>query len=233
MSAYLYALVPASAPPPAEAGLHGAEVTVWPLDDTVAVLRSEIDTRSVQPRRAHLTAHDRVLAAAMEQAPVLPLRFGIVTELDAAHVRDGLDVHAVVERMQALEGHVEVQLLWTLDEEAALHRVATAVPEVRDTSVPAIDRGRVVAEAMTALAVADLERVVARLDDLPAGHAPVEPRGTGSSRVAVLVTTRDLDALVAACDRLADEVADAGALRTVAGLPPYTFADLDVDLGRV
>lgn len=230
MPDYLYGLVPASASPPAEVGIGGAEVERRPLDDDVAVLCSTIDEAAVQPRRAHLAAHDRVLAAAMDEAPVLPLRFGIVTDLDAERLREGLDVPAVLQRMRELEGHVEVQVLWSLDETHALQRVARAVPEVRDTSLPALDRGRMVADAMTSLAVDDLDRVVDRLGHRSGDRAPVESRGTGSARVALLVAVEGLDPLVAACARLADEVADAGTLRTVAGLPPYTFADLDVDL---
>lgn len=230
MPDYLYGIVPASATPPAEVGIRDAEVERLSLDDDVAVLCSSIDEAAVQPRRAHLAAHDRVLAAAMDTAPVLPLRFGIVTDLDPERLREDLDVPAVLQRMRALEGHVEVQVLWSLDETHALQRVARAVPEVRDTSLPALDRGRMVAETMTSLAVDDLGRVADRLGHRSGDRAPVESRGTGSARVALLVAAEELDSLVAACDRLADEVADAGTLRTVGGLPPYTFADLDVDL---
>jgi hypothetical protein len=227
---YVYGVVPASAGSPAEAGIGGAEVALFAIDDEVALLHSHLDADSVQPRRAHLTAHDRVLAAAMDGSPVLPLRFGIVAELDPERVRDGLDVPVVLERMRLLDGHAEVQVLWTLDEEAALQRVADAVPAVRDTSLPAVDRGRAVAETMTELAIGDLERVVARLRDHVVDRGAVESRGTASAGVALLVAVEDLDQLAADCDRLASEVAAAGSLRTVAGLPPYTFADLDLDL---
>lgn len=230
MPSYLYGLVPASARPPSEVGIAGAEVELWPIDESVAVLRSDVQDDTIRPRRAHLTAHDRVLAAAMAESPVLPLRFGIVTDLDPEHVRDDLDVPAVVHRMQVLEGHAEVQLLWDLDEATALHRVATAVPHVRDTSLPAVDRGRVVAETMTSIAIADLDRILDRLQEHIADRASIESRGTGAARVAALVAVQDLDGLVAAGDDLADEVAAAGTLRTVAGLPPYTFADLDLGL---
>lgn len=231
MPGYLYGLVPASASPPSEVGIAGAAVEVWPLDESVGILRSHVeDDDPIRPRRAHLTTHDRVLAAAMAASPVLPLRFGIVSDLDAERVRDGLDVPAVLQRMQALEGHAEVQLLWMLDEDAALHRVATAVPAVRDTSLPAVDRGRVVAEAMTSIAIEDLDSILGRLHEYVAERTSVESRGTGAARVAVLVAAGDLDSLATSCDELAAEVAAAGTLRTVAGLPPYTFADLDLDL---
>ena len=233
MPSYVYGVVPASAGPPAEAGIGGAEVALFAIDDQVALLHSHLDADAVQPRRAHLTAHDRVLAAAMGATPVLPLRFGIVTDLDRDRIRGGLDVPAVLERMKHLDGRVEVQVLWTLDEDAALRRVAEAVPAVRDTSLPAVDRGRAVAETMTELAITDLQRILARLQAHVVDHGPVESRGTASARVAVLVDVGDLDQVVADCGRLADEVATVGSLRTVAGLPPYTFADLGLDLAGV
>lgn len=230
MPSYLYGLVPASAAPPAEAGILGARVDVRTLDDDIGIVCSHVDQAAVQPRRAHLSAHDRVLAAMMPAGPVLPLRFGIVTDLEPERLRDDLDVPSVVQRMRALQGHVEVQLLWSLDEPEALRRVARALPEVRDTALPAIERGRMVAEAMTSLAVDDLDRVVGRLQAFVADRAPVESRGTDASRVALLVAADELAALVACCDQLAEELAGVGTLRTVPGLPPYTFADLDVDL---
>lgn len=230
MSQYLYGLVPASAAPPATTGVDGAPVEVWPLDRTIGVLRSPTTRERVQPRRAHLTAHDRVLTEAMAAGPVLPLRFGVIADVGGAQVLDDLDVDAVKDRWQLLDGRTEVQLLWDLDEDMAVRRVAHEAPQVQDTTLPAIDRGRAVAEAMAALAVEDLDRVVARLaEHIVARRAP-ENRGTAGARAAVLVDQRDLDALVDACEQLAAEVAAAGTLRHVAGLPPYSFADLQDDL---
>lgn len=230
MSQYLYGLVPATSAPPDATGVDGAPVEVWPLDDTVGVLRSPTDRDRVQPRRAHLTAHDRVLADAMATGPVLPLRFGIIADVDGQQVLDDLDLGAVEARWRLLDGRTEVQLLWDLDEDMALQRVAHDTPQVRDTALPAIDRGRVVAEAMADMAVADLDRVVDRLREHVVARRAPESRGTAGARAAVLVEQADLDALLEDCDDLAAEVATAGTLRHVAGLPPYSFADLHADL---
>lgn len=230
MASYLYGLVPSTATPPAEVGLHGEPVSTWPLGDGLAALRSPVPDEEVQPRRAHLMAHDRVLAAAMADGPVLPLRFGVVTDLPAASVVEDLDVPDALDRMHRLAGHAEVQVLWTLDEDGALARVVSVVPEVRDATLPAVDRGRTVAETMTHLAVDDLEVVIDQLDDLVVGRRPVEARGTGGSRVALLVAAEDLDPVRDRVETLAERAASTGELRTVVGLPPYSFSDLSVEL---
>ena len=231
MSQYLYGLVPAASAPPDTPGVDGAPVEVWALDETVGVLRSPTDRARVQPRRAHLTAHDRVLAEAMATGPVLPLRFGIiVADVDGHQVLEDLDLRAVETRWQLLDGRTEVQLLWDLDEDMGLQRVAHEVPQVRDAALPAIDRGRVVAEAMADLAIADLDRVVDRLGEHVVARRTPESRGTAGARAAVLVERDDVDALVDDCDALAVEVGAAGTLRHVAGLPPYSFADLHDDV---
>lgn len=233
MLRYLYGLVPASATPPAEAGVHDAEVTVWDLGEGLGALASASPEVEVQPRRAHLTAHDRVLAAAMAEGPVLPLRFGIVSDVPAEAVLADLDAPAVLERMARLQGHVEVQVLWDLDEQAALERVVAVAPEVRGSDRTAVDRGRMVADVMSTLAVDDLTAVVGRLADLVAEHVPTEPRGTAGARVALLVATDHVDDLVGRVDELSTRARAMGDLRAVPGLPPYSFADLTVDLAGV
>lgn len=230
MASYLYGLVPTSVAPPAGVGLHDAPVSAWPLGDGLAALRSPVPDEEIQPRRAHLMAHDRVLAAAMADGPVLPLRFGVVTDLPAEAVVEDLDVHDALDRMHRLAGHAEVQVLWTLDEDRALARVVSAVPEVRDPTLPAVDRGRTVAETLTGLAVDDLEAVIDHLDDLVVGRRPAESRGTGGARVALLVAAEDLDTVRARIETLVERAGSAGELRAVVGLPPYSFADLSVEL---
>jgi hypothetical protein len=222
--------VPSTATPPDVTGVHGEVVEVWRLDDVVGVLRSPCPETQLQPRRAHLQAHDRVLAAAMADGPVLPFRFGVVAEVDAGEVLAGLDTDAVQRRWHRLDGHVEVQLIWELDEEMALRRIAARDPSIAHRAAPAIDRGRAIADHMVALAADDMERLLGRLGPNVVGRGRVEPRGTAASRAPVLVPAADLEEVLGVCDELAREVAGAGILRHVAGLPPYSFADLDDDL---
>lgn len=229
MPSYLYGVVAAGSPPPRQTGLHGATVEVAPVDGRLAVLRSHVDEGDVEPRRAHLTSHDRVLAEAMAAGPVLPLRFGIVTTLPPEQLGDDLDVDELEARMHQLDGHAEVQVLWDLDEDAALPRVVQIDPSVRDESVPAVDRGRRVTEVLAELAVADLEDILERGGGARATTA-VEQRGAAGARAALLVPAEAVQQLETDLALLAADVASQGSLRVVAGLPPYSFADTHTPL---
>lgn len=228
MPHYLYGMVPADASAPSEPGVSGESVSAIGLDDELAVLVSRTDERELQPRRAHLVAHDRVLAAAMAEGPVLPFRFGLVADDDPRAILHELDVDAAVARMRDLADRVEVQLLWEPDTEAALRRVAARHPRVRDQDVSQIDRGRLISAALSDLAVEDLEVVRQELAQMIVSAGPVEAHGS-SARVAVLVDASRLEGFLDLSEDLAGRVASAGELRTVGALPPYSFADLDVD----
>lgn len=225
MPRYLYGLVPSATDAPPERGVGGGVVRVEPLADGLGVLTSDLDEPSVQPRRAHLTAHDRVLRAAMATGAVLPLGFGVVTDRPTT-VLDGVDAAPWLERMTALEGRVEVQVLWDPDGEVALRRVAERHPEVRDRRLDEVDRGRMVSERMSELAVEDLAAIRAELSQLVVTTADVEPRGS-SARVAVLVESQAVDGFLDRCEVLARRAGTVGTLRTVGPLPPYSFAEPD------
>lgn len=226
MSHYLYGLTGLGTGAPSEPGVGGAGVVAVPADERLAVLCSPTEATSIQPRRAHLVAHDRVLAAAMDAGPVLPLRFGLISDDDPAAVLEGMDTDAIVERMRILAGKVEVQLLWEPDGDVALRRVVQRRPEVRDRATSAVDRGRMIAQAVQALATEDLSAITDELAGSIDAVDTVRPRGS-SARVATLVAATRLGGFLQACDRLAERTATAGTLRTVGGLPPYSFAGLD------
>lgn len=226
MADYLYGLVPAGAAAPAEPGVAGGTVRVEPATADIGVLASAIDQSSIQPRRAHLVAHDGVLRAVMAHGPVLPFQFGMITTGEPAAVLAGVDTGRALDRLALLAGRVEVQLLWEPDQTVAVRRVAERHPEVRDHSLAAIDRGRSVAEAVAALAVEDLGSVRRALSDHAVLFGTVEARGM-SARVPALVDDELLDGFLAACDALAERTGDAGELRTVGALPPYSFVALD------
>lgn len=226
MPDYLYGLVRADAEPPSAEGIEGCPVLACRLEEDLSVLHSAIADTTLQPRRAHLAAHDRVLAAAMAAGPVLPLRFGTIVDGGPSVLLEQLDCAAALQQMDGLAGKVEVELLWEPDEEHALRRVVHGNPRLRNPDGNAIDRGRRIVEALTGLAVADLTALSAQLRELTVTTAPVEARGR-SARVATLVEADRLEAFLDACQAVAEQVEVAGTLRTVGGLPPYSFASFD------
>lgn len=221
-------MVPDGTAAPPELGVGGGAVAVHRLPAGIGVLTSEHGGDTVQPRRPHLAAHDRVLAATMATAPVLPFRFGMITEQDPTTVLDGIDVQAVLARMGELHGRVEVQILWEPDRDMALRRVAERQPEVRDRAIPRVERGRMISEALAALAVEDLATIGAQLEDLVVATGLVGIRGT-SARVAALVEAEILEVFLDRCEGVARRLSGTGTLRTVGALPPYSFAALDRD----
>lgn len=223
---YLYGLVPSGAAAPTERGVGGGIVRVEPADHDLGVLASAIEEETIQPRRAHLDAHDRVLRQAMAAGAVLPFRFGTITDGEPRGVLEGVDTGRALELLAELEGRVEVQLVWEPDQDLAVSRVADRHPEVRDRSVAAIDRGRSVAESIAAMAVEDLTAIQAELAPHAVSFGTAEPRGM-SARAAALVEHQVLDRFLDACGELAGRTEGAGVLRTVGALPPYSFVALD------
>lgn len=229
MPYYLYGLVPSGAVP-TDKGVGGAAVRTEPASDELAVLVSDIDADTIQPRRAHLNAHDQVLRAAMAAGAVLPFRFGTITGGDPRAVLEGIDPTRALERLRALEGRVEVQIIWEPDQELAVRRVAERHPEVRSHAIASIDRGKSIAEAVATLALEDLTAIQVALTGNADTFGPAEQRGL-SARMPALVGTGTLDRFLGACAELAERSRDAGALRTVGALPPYSFVSLDQPIG--
>lgn len=228
MPRFLYAVVHAACKAPEVRGLEGAEVELC-VRDRLGVLWSRVGSGAIRPRRAHVNAHDRVLRIAMASGPLIPLRFGstVPDEQDAAlAVLEGCDADALLERLNVLEGQVQVMLSYEPAESAGVHRVVQRHPQVRDASRSAIDRGREVAAAMQELAIEDLSRIGSSLAQRATAFGEVEQRG-GAARVALLVAASSLEAFLAEAEALATAVAPAGRLRAVGGLPPYSFSALD------
>jgi hypothetical protein len=128
MSVYLYGVADATSPPRiTEMGVGengGSTVEVVERDGLVAVV-SDLAGDAVPPTRRNLTAHTRVLEAAIDQGPLLPARFGtVLPDRDAvAHevleARLG-DLRAGLDRVR---GAVEMVVKGTYDESAVLAQI--------------------------------------------------------------------------------------------------------------
>lgn len=228
MPQFLYGLVRAGHRAPDVHGLEDAQVELS-VHGRLGVLWSPVGTGAIRPRRAHVNAHDRVLRAAMASGPVIPLRFGsaVPDEQDAAPaVLEGCDADALLERLDALEGQVQVVLSYEPAQSMGIQRIARRHPEVRDRSRSAIERGRAVAAAMQKLAFEDLSRIVSSFAQRATARGDIERSG-GGARVPLLVADSRLEAFLTEAEGFASQVAPAGRLRAVGGLPPYSFSALE------
>ncbi|MDT0305827.1 GvpL/GvpF family gas vesicle protein [Streptomyces sp. DSM 44917] len=188
----------------------------------------------LRPRRRDLFAHQRVLSAAAERGPVLPLRFGAVSQDDAA-VRAALAEHAELyrEQLDAVTGRSEYNVKAMHREERVLRRVIEEHPEIRTLNeatrtggraayAERLRLGRLVADALRGHEERDAREVVEAL----APHAERHVAGPGGAgRVAnlsFLVEKDRAEAFLTAVEVLSAASPQMD-VRVTGPLPAYSF----------
>ena len=241
---YVYGVVPADAPVPAGASdvrliRHGplaaiaGEVPLAEFDEHV--LPERLNDRTWVEEKAR--AHEDVLRAFVDVAPVAPLRFGTIYR-DVDDVRRLLDTRgeSFAATLERVRGRVELGVKAWVDRprsgravaggeapaaagggRAYLERRRSELAAARDASVRAAEVARAAHERLLAVAA---DGVVNR-------PQPRELTGRRDDMLlnAAYLVERDDTALVAEVERLAAEHADAGVTFEVTGpWPPYNFA---------
>jgi hypothetical protein len=225
-------------------GVEGAEVRTVEHAG-LAALVSTLDADELAAAR-ELRAHWRVLEEASRSATVLPVRFGTVMESDAA-VRErllGPNAGRLTELLGQLAGHVQLNVKGDYDEERLLREIVRESPPIaglreRIAQTPEaasyydrIRMGELVAAEVTrhrerdeALALARLEPAAAQ-----ARPEPVSAQG-GAFNLAFLVDGAKVDGFSQAVGALREELGERITLRYVGPLPPYSFAETDLNMG--
>src|SRR5436189_655753 len=122
---YCYGVVPADAAgSQAGTGLGGAAVEPVRFGE-IAALTSPVPPGKVRARRADLLRHFDVLGTAFERGTVVPLRFGIVFDDEAALVHDFLEARRdeLVGLLRELRDRVELRVTAHYREEAILAEI--------------------------------------------------------------------------------------------------------------
>ena len=98
----------------------------------LAALTSPIESTKVRARRRDLLSHSQVLSTALEHGTVLPLRFGVVFQNEAALITDLLRARhdELVELLRTFEGRVELTVKAFYREEAILGEVVRENPRI-------------------------------------------------------------------------------------------------------
>jgi hypothetical protein len=211
----------------------------------LAALVSSLEANALAAAR-EVRAHWRVLEEASKSATVLPVRFGTVMESDGA-VRERLlepNAERLMDLLGELAGRVQLNVAGDYDEDGLLREVVRGSPavaalreRVRKLSEAAgyydrIRMGELVAaevgrhrEQDTALALARLEpsAVAARVEQSSTPNA--------AFKLAFLVDSDGVDAFSEAVGGLREELAARIVLRYVGPLPPYSFAEADLNSG--
>lgn len=219
-------------------GVEGAPVGTVESSG-LAALTSPVEGDALAAAR-EVRAHWRVLQEAAESATVLPVRFGTVLESEQAVREQLLDPNAarLVDLLERLKGCVQLTVKGQYDEQALLKQVLATSPSIaalgeRVRSMPAqaayydrIRLGELVAGEIQRQREADTQRALEMLE--PAARAAsVEKSSAADSAfdLSFLVPRggqRSFDERVTA---LSDELGERVEVRYVGPLPPYSFAE--------
>lgn len=240
---YVYGVAPAGeCPAISAAGVEGSKVRVVEHAGLAALL-SEMDGDSLEAAR-EVRAHWRVLEAVSEKATVLPIRFGTVMESEAA-VRERL-LEPNAERLEVLlgelSGRVQLCVKGDYDEDRLMREIASgssAVAKQRSHvgTLPEeagyyerIRLGELVAAEVGHRRAEDTRLALETLEPLAVAVKEEELRQLDSAfNLAFLVDREGQDAFTRGVNALAGALGDRVELRYVGPLPPYSFADVELD----
>jgi hypothetical protein len=211
----------------------------------LAALVSTLEADALAAAR-EVRAHWRVLEEASKSTTVLPVRFGTVMEGDGA-VRERLlepNAGRLTELLGELAGRVQLGVKGNYDEERLLRGVVGASPAVtalrdRVRKLPEtaayydrIRLGELVAAEVARRQQQDEALALARLDPLAvAARAEQASSSNAAFDLAFLVERDEVDTFSEAVGRLREELGERVALRYVGPLPPYSFAETDLNTG--
>ncbi|NSC20817.1 GvpL/GvpF family gas vesicle protein [Streptomyces albus subsp. chlorinus] len=247
MSTYVYGIARTPAPKLRDdltgVGDPPRPVRVLERDGLVALVSDA--PADLRPKRRELLAHQQVLAEASAERPVLPMRFGSLSEDDRT-VGEVLGERAdhFRERLDALEGKVEYNIKASHDQEAVLHVVMAEQPELRAESEALraagggsyeqkLKLGEKIAHAVQAHEATDAALLRGALEPV-AAEVSEGPQSTGwLANLSVLVDREQGDGLLAVIEELGTSAPQLD-LRVNGPLPPYSFvekSDASADAG--
>jgi hypothetical protein len=238
---YCYGITWAQAPPPQrEAGVGGESVEAV-RDGELAALTSPVKSMKVRAKRRDLLNHSEVLAAALERATVLPLRFGVVFESEAALVDGFLRPRRdeLLTLLRRFEGFVELTVRAYYEEDAILTEIVEQNPPIarlreqtRSGSGAAtyplrVELGERIAGELQRRTHRDRDALLDRLRpmavDLEVDQEPIEHQVL---RASFLVDRRQVSAFDQVMDELAREHTGRIRFKYVGPLAPHSFVSV-------
>jgi hypothetical protein len=196
-------------------------------------------------RRQDIVAHSDVLQAVFRHGPVLPLRLGTAMADRDTVARELLapQAGALASRLDALDGKAEMQVKAIYAEGPLLGSILAGDPALRRlvernrgmpqaaTHFEQIRIGEAIATAVEARRVADGETMLTVLRPLVAAvrlSAPHHERAVMNA--AFLVNADDLIRFDQAVEQLSRERAAEIEFKLIGPLPPYSFAEGELDV---
>jgi hypothetical protein len=212
----------------------------------LAALVSDLRGDTLSAAR-EVRAHWRVLEEASAQATVLPVRFGSVMEGDGA-VREQLltpNSDRLGALLTELAGKVQLSVKGHYDEQALLRDVVARSPSIaslrervrtKPDAAGYYDRitlGEMVAADIARRREDDTHAALGRLEAFAVGSRAEPPSGTSQAFDLAFLVARDrLEDFGRAVADLGEQLGDRIRLRFVGPLPPYSFAEAELSVGR-
>ena len=227
-----------AASPEREPGVHGEPVEAI-RDAELAALTSRIGSAKVRAKRRDVLSHSEVLAAALERGTVLPLRFGVVFEDEAALIDDFLRPRhdQLVALLGRFEGQVELTVKAFYEEPVILAEIVEDNPRIarlreetrqgRDSYQLRLELGERVARELQERIERDRNAFLDRLRplalDVEVDQEPIEHQVL---RASFLVERRRVSAFDEAMDELARAHAGRVRFKYVGPLAPHSFVSV-------
>ena len=240
VGSYVYGIVPAGtrlpddlSPIPDQDGGIGV-VTVG----QVAAIVSDVATDRPLGTRKDLMAHEQVLNAVAQQAPVLPMRFGAVVVDDDAVADELLEPHQeyFARALDEMRGLTQFSLRGDYDETAILTRIVADDPEIQrlrqriagvDEDASYYDRiklGEAISQAMDRLREQDVDATLDALERYAVATAVKQAGGEhGAVHVAFLVREDHRSDFERAVDDLGDAWSGRIELRLIGPTAAFDF----------
>ena len=233
---YVYGVVGADAPVPDVTGIDAQRLRLI-TSDRVGAIVSDVPGAVPAFGREALTAHSDVLEALIAAATVLPMRFGVVMDDDAAVRDDLLERHRddLLAQLDRLAGRVELSLRATYEEAPLLREILATEPQIRalheanrGSYLEQVRLGEMIAAAVEARRRRDADEILSSLAPLAEDYQVGEPRHERMALTASFLISRegiaDFDAAV---DDVGRRQKHRMRLRYVGPLPPHSFVSLE------
>lgn len=237
---YVYGVVPAGTRLPADLEPIPQENSQIGLvtEGEIAAVVSDVSTGRPLGTRKDLMAHEQVLNAVAQSAPVLPMRFGAVVTDDDAVADELLGPYQeyFTRALDAMRGLTEFSLRGDYDEDAVLSRIVADDPEIQrlrqriagvDEDASYYDRiklGEAVSNAMDRLRERDVEATLEALERFAVATAVKEAGGDhGAVHVAFLIREDHRSDFERAVDDLGDAWSGRVNLRLIGPTAAFDF----------
>jgi hypothetical protein len=240
MALHVYGVVAAATPiPDALRGRQEAPVRLVVHGDLAAVV-SEIEA-DARVRRDDLLAHARVLETLVEDATVLPMRFGVIVEGDEEVAHNILEPGetGLTSLLKSFDGLVQLTVKAYHDEDEALKhllRQRSEIRRLRDQTARGaasyqsqIRLGEAIAVALDELASADAAMLNEELSRLAERIVLQEASGRNQVLDAALLVKRAARTKTdEGVSQLSRTLPDRLRLRYIGPQPPYAFVDTEL-----